>query len=210
MRQLLLLHAASAHLEEAIPARREEAEKVRGLQLGADDYVTKPFGAMELLARVAALLRRAGSAAPASAAMAAASAERHLSDTDLRTGFGLTAREVEVARLLAEGRSNTEVAARLGVTENTARNHTERVMKKLGTSKRARVGPILRGTPDVGRRSGARPTRRVSVHRDRWAGSARQNVEPRPTSLSTHSRPPWPSAMPSAIERPRPRPRRSA
>lgn len=37
-----------------------EADKVRGLRLGADDYVTKPFGLLELLARVEALLRRAG------------------------------------------------------------------------------------------------------------------------------------------------------
>jgi DNA-binding response OmpR family regulator len=37
-----------------------EASKVRGLQRGADDYVTKPFGRQELLARVGALLRRAG------------------------------------------------------------------------------------------------------------------------------------------------------
>jgi two-component system alkaline phosphatase synthesis response regulator PhoP len=41
-----------------LTARGEEADKVRGLRLGADDYVTKPFGAMELLARVDALLRR--------------------------------------------------------------------------------------------------------------------------------------------------------
>jgi two-component system alkaline phosphatase synthesis response regulator PhoP len=51
-----------------LTARGEEADKVRGLRLGADDYVTKPFGAMELLARVDALLRRsrlAGAQAPA-------------------------------------------------------------------------------------------------------------------------------------------------
>jgi DNA-binding response OmpR family regulator len=41
-----------------LTARGEEADKVKGLRLGADDYVTKPFGAMELLARVDALLRR--------------------------------------------------------------------------------------------------------------------------------------------------------
>jgi DNA-binding response OmpR family regulator len=42
-----------------LTARGEEADKVRGLRLGADDYVTKPFGLLELLARVEALLRRA-------------------------------------------------------------------------------------------------------------------------------------------------------
>jgi len=42
-----------------LSAREGEADKVRALNLGADDYVTKPFGAMELVARVKALLRRA-------------------------------------------------------------------------------------------------------------------------------------------------------
>ena len=43
-----------------LTARGEEVDKVRGLRLGADDYVTKPFGVMELLARIEALLRRSG------------------------------------------------------------------------------------------------------------------------------------------------------
>jgi two-component system alkaline phosphatase synthesis response regulator PhoP len=47
-----------------LTARTQEAEKVLGLELGADDYVTKPYGARELRARVKAHLRRAG-AAPA-------------------------------------------------------------------------------------------------------------------------------------------------
>jgi DNA-binding response OmpR family regulator len=42
-----------------LTARGEEADKVVGFRLGADDYVTKPFGLSELLARVNALLRRA-------------------------------------------------------------------------------------------------------------------------------------------------------
>lgn len=41
-----------------LTARGEEEDKVRGLRLGADDYVTKPFGLMELLARVDAIRRR--------------------------------------------------------------------------------------------------------------------------------------------------------
>ncbi len=43
-----------------LSARGQEASKVEGLSLGADDYVTKPFGLKELLARVHAALRRAG------------------------------------------------------------------------------------------------------------------------------------------------------
>jgi len=42
-----------------LTARREEADRIRGLSLGADDYLTKPFSMAELLARVKALLRRA-------------------------------------------------------------------------------------------------------------------------------------------------------
>ena len=43
-----------------LTAKTQEAEKVMGLELGADDYVTKPFGTRELRARIKALLRRAG------------------------------------------------------------------------------------------------------------------------------------------------------
>jgi DNA-binding response OmpR family regulator len=43
-----------------LTAKASEAEKVMGLELGADDYVTKPFGTRELRARIKALLRRAG------------------------------------------------------------------------------------------------------------------------------------------------------
>jgi DNA-binding response OmpR family regulator len=43
-----------------LTARGDELERVRGLKAGADDYVVKPFGRQELVARVQALLRRAG------------------------------------------------------------------------------------------------------------------------------------------------------
>jgi DNA-binding response OmpR family regulator len=47
-----------------LTARSAETDKVRALQKGADDYVVKPFGYEELLARLGALLRRAGESAP--------------------------------------------------------------------------------------------------------------------------------------------------
>ena len=51
-----------------LTARRDESDKVIGLESGADDYLTKPFGVRELMARVGALMRRHGRAAAAAAA----------------------------------------------------------------------------------------------------------------------------------------------
>src|ERR1700681_1243691 len=53
----------SGHVNRDVPilmltARREESDKVLGLESGADDYLTKPFGVRELVARARALLRR--------------------------------------------------------------------------------------------------------------------------------------------------------
>ena len=45
-----------------VTAKTSELDKVKGLDLGADDYITKPFGVMELISRVKALLRRSNAA----------------------------------------------------------------------------------------------------------------------------------------------------
>ncbi len=50
-----------------LTARREEPDRIRGLSLGADDYLTKPFSPAELVLRVGAILRRAGNTPPVSA-----------------------------------------------------------------------------------------------------------------------------------------------
>lgn len=55
-----------------LTAKLEESDKVQGLELGADDYMTKPFGMRELLARIRAQLRRAGQAPLESALLRAA------------------------------------------------------------------------------------------------------------------------------------------
>ena len=52
-----------------LTAKLEETDKVLGLELGADDYVTKPFGMHELLARIRAVLRRVGQPSPEEAAL---------------------------------------------------------------------------------------------------------------------------------------------
>ena len=70
-----------------LSAHGQERDKVRGLELGADDYVTKPFGHLELLARVRSVLRRAELPPPESAVP-----ELHAGD--LTINFG--SREVQV------------------------------------------------------------------------------------------------------------------
>lgn len=121
-----------------LSARGLEADKVKGFRLGADDYVTKPFGVVELMARIGAHLRRASSDDDGVT-------NGVLGDDALRQRFSLTDRQIEVARLLAQGLSNAEIAETLGLSTFTARNHTEAVLLKLGASTRARVGAILRG-----------------------------------------------------------------
>jgi DNA-binding CsgD family transcriptional regulator len=65
----------------------------------------------------------------------------------LRARLGLTKQEARVARLLAAGRSNAEVADALFISPHTARHHTERVMQKLSVRSRHEVGAALRMPP---------------------------------------------------------------
>jgi DNA-binding response OmpR family regulator len=132
-----------------LTARGEEADKVRGLRLGADDYVTKPFGVLELLARVEALLRRAGDGAAGSAAEPQPVVERFgeveiqcASRTVLRRGepVALTPKEYEL--LLALVRRNGAVASRVelltevwgyssAVMSRTVDTHVAELRRKL-------------------------------------------------------------------------------
>lgn len=61
------------------------------------------------------------------------------SDEELRERFGLTRKEVGVARLLAEGMTNTELADALTISPHTARHHTESVLSKLSVPSRRAV-----------------------------------------------------------------------
>lgn len=65
------------------------------------------------------------------------------SDAAIQERFGLTRKEARVALLMAEGKSNEEIAKALFISFHTARHHTEQVRLKLGVKSRAEVGPIL-------------------------------------------------------------------
>lgn len=65
LRRLRGQDATASILVLMLTAKAEEMDKVRGLDLGADDYMGKPFGILELLSRIRALLRRTGRASAA-------------------------------------------------------------------------------------------------------------------------------------------------
>lgn len=93
-----------------LTAKEEEVDKVLGLELGADDYMTKPFGQRELIARVKANIRRSGiSAAPTGADPANVSNYGRITiDNNLYEAkkddklLELTLREFELLKYLAE------------------------------------------------------------------------------------------------------------
>jgi DNA-binding NarL/FixJ family response regulator len=72
---------------------------------------------------------------------------------------GLTNREVEVLRLVAQGRSNREIATELFIAEKTARNHVEHVYAKLGVNNRtqASLAAIDRGLASFPVNTAAKP-----------------------------------------------------
>jgi two-component system alkaline phosphatase synthesis response regulator PhoP len=98
-----------------LTARGQLADKVHGLKTGADDYLTKPFEVMELLARVEALLRRAPRAAVPEA-LCFGPAEVDFKRGEARVNgasVGLSAREFQLLRYLAERRGQVVSRAEL-------------------------------------------------------------------------------------------------
>lgn len=103
--------------------RTDPTDRVAGLLIGADDYLVKPCAPDELLARVRALIRRAGPVAP----------------TPPTVVSDLTKRELEVLRLIAEGLEQTEIARRLVISPKTVSTHTQNIFRKLGVRNRAQA-----------------------------------------------------------------------
>ena len=128
-----------------LTARREEVDRIRGLSLGADDYLTKPFSPPELTLRVAAVLRRLQSPAVASGNSIAAgalvidrSAHRVLLDGH---EVGLTATEFKLLLTLVERRGRVQSRPQLletvweaqpDIQTRTVDMHVQRLRTKLG------------------------------------------------------------------------------
>jgi len=143
-----------------ITARGEEADRVRGLRMGADDYVVKPFSVKELLARVEAVLRRSPERPSHVTAVQVPGGVADLARCEVHFDDGarceLSEREVELLRYLAgnAGRaiSREEILSRVwhlnprGIETRTIDMHVARLREKLGEDpSRPRVILTVRG-----------------------------------------------------------------
>jgi len=128
-----------------LTSRREETDRIRGLSLGADDYLTKPFSPQELSLRVTALLRRLGSPAVSggstlSAGPVSVDRSAHRVTMDGRE-LTLTATEYKLLLTLIERRGRVQTRPQLletvweaqpDIQTRTVDMHVQRLRTKLG------------------------------------------------------------------------------
>lgn len=150
-----------------LSARREEQDRIRGLALGADDYLTKPFSPQELVLRVGAILRRvhAGGGAGADVlALGSISIDRaaHQVSVDDHP-IDLTPTEYKLLLLLAERRGRVQSRARLlesvwdaapDIQTRTVDMHVQRLRTKLGAA-----GDLIETVRGFGYRLNSAPAR---------------------------------------------------
>ena len=125
-----------------ITAKGEESDKIEGLECGADDYVTKPFGMMELIARVKAVLRRSSGRGEGALVLGGIRLDREKHTVEANgQEVVLTFREFELLRFLMEhperafdrDRLLDEVwGAEYDGGPRTVDMHVQTIRKKLG------------------------------------------------------------------------------
>lgn len=124
-----------------LTARGEEADKVRGFRLGADDYVTKPFGLLELLARVDAIRRRVRLGASRAAERRPVTHVVEFGDVRVdpatrsveRSGEQVQLRPKEFDLLLALARHDGDVVSRIDLLEEVWGYDSEVVSRTVDT-----------------------------------------------------------------------------
>jgi two-component system phosphate regulon response regulator PhoB len=130
-----------------LTARRDEPDRIRGLSLGADDYLTKPFSPQELVLRVTAILRRVGAAATSSATTIRLGPlridrEAHRVSVD-GSDVELTPTEFKLLLTLADRRGRVQDRAHLletvweaapDIQTRTVDMHIQRLRTKLGVA----------------------------------------------------------------------------
>jgi DNA-binding NarL/FixJ family response regulator len=119
---------------------------LHGIREGAMGYLTKDASALEIVAAVRTV---ASGGAVCSAQLCAflfryAARQNQMPNFHVRSKLGLTNREQQLVGLISRGLTNKEIAAELGLAEQTVRNHVHRMLRKLGATHRLEVVDICR------------------------------------------------------------------
>jgi DNA-binding NarL/FixJ family response regulator len=122
-----------------LTAKGERPDVRAGMNLGADDYLTKPASAEEVLAAVESRLIRHRTLQMAGAA------PDFRSSAPLET-LGLTPREAEVLLWVAQGKSNNEVGTILNISDNTTKIHLTHIYQKLNVETRTAAAMVAMET----------------------------------------------------------------
>ena len=112
-----------------LTAKGEKDDLRSGMNLGADDYLAKPVANNDLVQAIEARLSR-------SAQQAKRGFKPDFSSVEPLLKLGLTARATETLLWLSQGKTNSDIAAILGITESTVKKHVQEIFEKLGVETR--------------------------------------------------------------------------
>jgi DNA-binding NarL/FixJ family response regulator len=112
-----------------LTAKGEKDDLRSGMNLGADDYLTKPVANADLIRAIEARLRR-------SELQAKREFKPDFSSFAPLLQLGLTPRAAEALLWLAQGKTNSDIATILGITESTVKKHVQEIFEKLGVETR--------------------------------------------------------------------------
>ena len=139
-----------------VTAKTTEIDKVRGLDIGADDYLTKPFGIMELISRVKALLRRTSKEQQEKVitiGQICMDDEKHRVTVN-STGCELTYKEYELLKLLMNNAgivtSREDILEKVGGTNFEGESRTLDMHIKTLRQKLGEAGSMIRTVRNVG------------------------------------------------------------
>ncbi len=112
-----------------LTAKGEKDDLRSGMNLGADDYLTKPVANADLVRAIETRLRR-------SEQQATREFKPDFSSTQPLMKLGLTPRAADALLWLAQGKTNSDIATILGITESTVKKHVQEIFEKLGVETR--------------------------------------------------------------------------
>jgi len=144
-----------AELRAAIPGLKvvmigmeaDEGPFLRAVRDGIAGYVLKDASAMEVAAAVRSVANGEGVCPPGLCLTLFEELAKPRNQPPhffVRHGLGLTRREQQLVRMISDGLTNKEIAAQLGLSEQTVKNHIHRMLRKLGASDRLSAVELCR------------------------------------------------------------------